>query len=112
MTQNIASLNINNKLINKLSKIMKPIINCKEAAILLQMSAGYISGLAASGDIPAFKLGDDWRFVTDQLISYLAEKAAQQQRQRESVKQQTPKQQPARKKGRPRNAMIDFSKYG
>ena len=67
---------------------MKPIINSKEAAQLLQMSPAYINSLALAGDIPAFKLGDDWRFVTDQLISYMADKAAQQQRQRESAKQQ------------------------
>ena len=92
---------------------MKPIINSKEAAQLLQMTPAYINSLALAGDIPAFKLGDDWRFVTEQLISHLADKAAQQQRQRESVMRQKPEvsEQP-RKAGRPRGALIDLSKYG
>jgi phage terminase Nu1 subunit (DNA packaging protein) len=92
---------------------MKPIINSKEAAQLLQMSPAYINSLALAGDIPAFKLGDDWRFVTDQLISYMADKAAQQQRQRESAKQQQNQSTPQNKtRGRPRGALIDLSKYG
>lgn len=93
--------------------LIKPIINSKEAAQLLQMSPAYVCTLALEGEIPAFKLGDDWRFVTDQLISYMADKAAQQQRQRESAKQQRETAPPQSKtKGRPRGALIDLSKYG
>jgi excisionase family DNA binding protein len=88
----------------------KPIINSKEAAQLLQMSPAYVCTLALEGDIPAFKLGDDWRFVTDQLISYMADKASQQQRQRESEKQNKNKST-QNKRGRPKNEPIDFSKY-
>ena len=92
---------------------MKPIINSKEAAQLLQMSPAYVCTLALDGEIPAFKLGDDWRFVTDQLISYMADKAAQQQRIRESEKKQQNQSTPQNKgRGRPRGALIDLSKYG
>lgn len=90
----------------------KPIINSKEAAQLLQMSSAYVCTLALEGEIPAFKLGDDWRFVTDQLISYMADKASQQQRQRESAKKHKNPSTPQNKaRGRPRNEQIDFSKY-
>ncbi|MBZ4203149.1 MAG: helix-turn-helix domain-containing protein [Methylovulum sp.] len=96
----------------------KPIINSKEAAQLLQMSPAYVCTLALEGDIPAFKLGDDWRFVTDQLISYMADKASQQQRQRELEKQQKRESEKQNKnkstqnkRGRPKNEPIDFSKY-
>ena len=92
----------------------KPIINSKEAAQLLQMSSAYVCTLALEGAIPAFKLGDDWRFVTDQLISYMADKASQQQRQREhesAKKHKNPSTPQNKARGRPRNEQIDFSKY-
>lgn len=91
---------------------MKPIINSSEAAQLLQASKPHVCTLAANGEIPAFRVGDDWRFVTEQLISYLADKAAQQQRQREAAAKSEPLKPASNKRGRPRGALVDLSKYG
>src|SRR3954465_8232951 len=47
------------------------VLTLAEAADLLQVDEDVVSEMAESGDVPARKLGDDWRFSRVALIGWL-----------------------------------------
>ena len=47
------------------------VLTLPEAADLLQVEEDVVSEMAESGDVPARKLGDDWRFSRIALIDWL-----------------------------------------
>ena len=49
---------------------MTEILTSEEAAEMFKVSVAYIRGMANAGEIPGTKLGDDWRFVRQDLIDY------------------------------------------
>jgi excisionase family DNA binding protein len=61
---------------------MQDILTTEQAAGILQFSPAYIRTLASKGELPAIQMGDDWRFVKDQLITYISDMAIKQQQSR------------------------------
>ncbi|MBI4776937.1 MAG: helix-turn-helix domain-containing protein [Deltaproteobacteria bacterium] len=49
---------------------MKDVLNAKEAADLLRAHVETIRRMARRGDIPAFKMGKDWRFHRQALLRW------------------------------------------
>src|SRR3954453_18515339 len=47
------------------------VLTLPEAADLLQVSEDVVQGMAEAGEVPARKLGDDWRFSRIALIDWL-----------------------------------------
>jgi excisionase family DNA binding protein len=47
------------------------VLTVDEAATLLRIKAEELVKLAASGDVPGRKLGDDWRFTRSALLKWL-----------------------------------------
>jgi excisionase family DNA binding protein len=47
------------------------VLTVDEAATLLRIKAEELVTLAASGDVPGRKLGDDWRFTRSALLKWL-----------------------------------------
>jgi len=84
---------------------MTDILTAEEAAEMFRVSTPYIRGMANTGEIPATKMGDDWRFVRQDLIDYLRERSKREQMsrkfQQEQLKQQAQSITPG-KRGRPR----------
>jgi excisionase family DNA binding protein len=85
------------------------ILTADEAAELFRVSTAYIRGLANAGEIPGTKLGDDWRFIRQDMIDYLSERAKREQKARKFNQEQN-QQQPQTfipgKRGRPRKHII------
>jgi len=84
---------------------MSEILTADETAELFRVSTAYVRGLANSGEIPGTKLGDDWRFIRQDMIDYLSERAKREQKTRKFNQEQS--QQPVQtfvpgKRGRPR----------
>lgn len=80
------------------------ILTSKEAAELLRVSIPTIRGMAASGEIPASMIGDDWRFLRVQLLEYLAQRSLSEQRHRREMfatREAIPDQVIKRGRGRP-----------
>ena len=48
----------------------KEVLNAQEAAIFLRVHVETIRRLARKGDIPAFKVGKDWRFRREALLAW------------------------------------------
>ncbi len=84
---------------------MNDILTADETAELFRVSPAYVRGLANAGEIPGTKLGDDWRFVRQDMIDYLSERAKREQKSRKFNQEQIQQSQqtfiPA-KRGRPR----------
>jgi excisionase family DNA binding protein len=81
------------------------ILTADETADLFRVSTAYVRSLANSGEIPGLKLGDDWRFIRQDMIDYLSERAKREQKTRKFNQEQS--QQPPQtfvpgKRGRPR----------
>ena len=87
---------------------MPDILNTTEAAEYLRVSIPTLRGLASSGAIPAAKIGDDWRFVRQHLLSYVMNLAEAGQRNRQENPPPTISHQG---RGRPRKKLIDLAKY-
>ncbi len=87
---------------------MTEILTTNEAAEYLRVSVPTMRGLAASGEIPAAKIGDDWRFVRQHLLNYIVKLAESGQRDRQENPAPVIKHQG---RGRPRKALIDLAKY-
>lgn len=83
------------------------ILTAEETAELFRVSTAYIRGLANAGEIPGTKLGDDWRFVRQDMIDYLSERAKREQKARKFNQEQS--SQPyimTGKRGRPRKHIV------
>lgn len=81
---------------------MTDIMTSEEAAEMFRVSVPYIRGLANTGEIPATKLGDDWRFVRDDLLDYLRDRSRREQQARKFQQEQSRKPiTTQRKRGRP-----------
>lgn len=93
---------------------MPEILNSKEAAELMRLSIPTIRGMAASGEIPAMQIGDDWRFLKSQLIEYVASRSIAEQRKRQEqyvTKKAIQEANPTPgKRGRP-SKKVDLSVY-
>lgn len=50
---------------------MPNIITAKEVGQYLKLSDSTIYKLAASGEIPGFKIGDSWRFDMDEILKVI-----------------------------------------
>ncbi len=68
---------------------MSDILTSSEAAELLRVTVPTLRGMAKSGDIPAFQIGDDWRFIRDELISCLIKRAQREQQIRKLEHEQS-----------------------
>jgi len=55
---------------------MANIVTAKELEKYLRLSDSTIYKLAAKGEIPAFKVGDSWRFDMDEVIEMVAKTKA------------------------------------
>jgi excisionase family DNA binding protein len=51
------------------------ILTVKEVCELLRVTQGTVYKLVKQGRIPAFKIGTDWRFRTDEIAHWLAEQS-------------------------------------
>lgn len=84
---------------------MNEILTADETAELFRVSTAFVRSMANSGEIPGTKLGDDWRFIRQDMIDYLSERAKREQKTRKFNQKQTQKVAetfiPA-KRGRPR----------
>lgn len=93
---------------------MSEILNSKEAAELMRLSIPTIRGMAASGEIPAMQIGDDWRFLKALLIEYVASRSIAEQRKRQeqyATKKANQEANPVpAKRGRP-SKKVDLSAY-
>lgn len=68
---------------------MNEILTSAEAAELLRVTVPTLRGMAKSGDIPAFQIGDDWRFIHEELISCLIKRAQREQQIRKLEHEQS-----------------------
>ncbi len=85
------------------------ILTADETAELFRISTAYVRTLANSGEIPGTKLGDDWRFIRQDMIDYLSERAKREQKTRKFNQEQTqqlPQTFIPGKRGRPRKHII------
>jgi excisionase family DNA binding protein len=53
------------------------LLTIKEVAVYLKVNERTVYRLAASGDIPAFKLGGSWRFRKDTLEQWIVRQSNQ-----------------------------------
>jgi excisionase family DNA binding protein len=61
---------------------MGPIIDAQACSGMLGCTPEHVEELARTGEIPALKIGRSWRFVFDDLLAYLAEKARSEAEER------------------------------
>lgn len=54
-------------------KDMANIVTAKEVGHYLKLSESTIYKLAASGEIPGFRIGDSWRFDMDEVLKLIAQ---------------------------------------
>jgi excisionase family DNA binding protein len=52
---------------------MANIVTAKEVGQYLKLSESTIYKLAASGEIPGFKIGDSWRFDMEEILKMIGE---------------------------------------
>lgn len=98
---------ITNQVLNV--KPMNEILTAEEAAEMFRVSIPYIRGLANSGEIPGTKMGDDWRFVRQDLLDYMRERSRREQKARrfqQEQRQQQPESIMPSKRGRPRKHVV------
>ncbi|KJV08000.1 helix-turn-helix domain-containing protein [Methylocucumis oryzae] len=72
---------------------MDEIMTTAIAADFLHLKPAALLKLANAGEIPATKIGDDWRFVKSQLITFMATKASAEQNIRKSMQPELTQQQ-------------------
>lgn len=65
----------------------EPVIGSEECAQLLGCTPEQVEELARAGEIPGLKIGRSWRFVRDDLLAYLAQKARAEAEERRSKRQ-------------------------
>jgi excisionase family DNA binding protein len=53
--------------------MMPDIVTAKEVGRYLKLSESTIYKLAASGEIPGFKIGDSWRFDMEEILKMIRE---------------------------------------
>lgn len=90
-----------------------PIINTKQAAELLQVSVPTLRNLIIDEGLPAFKLGDEYRLVFDQVVSWCEQRAVIEQCRFAELKAERAQVLPEplpRKRGRPRQ-VVDLARY-
>ncbi len=61
---------------------MADIVTAKEVGYYLKLSESTIYKLAAKGDLPAFKIGDSWRFDMEEIMKLIHAQRAGQGNQR------------------------------
>jgi len=82
-------------------------LDTKGAAELLHISVQFAQQLASRGEIPAAQIGGSWLFIRNDLLSWLSEKARNEQRLRQEqarIADQLPR--PERSRGRPRKINV------
>ena len=62
---------------------MANIVTAKEVGQYLKLSESTIYKLAASGEIPSFKIGDSWRFDMEEILKLIQDSQKRGRRQRE-----------------------------
>ena len=67
-------------------KMTPEILTTQEAAELLRFKPDKICQMANAGEIPGTKIGDDWRFVREDVIRCLSAKALSEQNIRKLTK--------------------------
>ena len=66
---------------NASEEVMVPnIVTAKEVGQYLKLSESTIYKLAASGEIPGFKIGDSWRFDMEEILKMIRESKAESSR--------------------------------
>ena len=55
----------------------RELLTVKEVGDLLQVHPGTLYKMAREGNIPAFRIGSDWRFRKDAILRWMAEKSMQ-----------------------------------
>jgi len=66
---------------NASAEVMVPnIVTAKEVGQYLKLSESTIYKLAASGEIPGFKIGDSWRFDMEEILKMIREAKAESSR--------------------------------
>lgn len=100
-------------------KPMNEILTAAEAAEMFRVSTPYIRGMANSGEIPGTKMGDDWRFVRQDLIDHLRERSRREQQARKFQQEQHAAKKEAQvitpaeplKRGRPSKNRVNLAAY-
>ncbi len=66
---------------NASEEVMVPnIVTAKEVGQYLKLSESTIYKLAASGEIPGFKIGDSWRFDMEEILKMIRESQTESSR--------------------------------
>lgn len=60
--------------------VLNDILDADEVAKILRIHRRTVIRLAAQGEIPAFKVGEKWRFMREDLESYIQEQKRKQQK--------------------------------
>jgi len=82
---------------------MTETLDTKGAAELLHVSEKFAAKMAREGDLPAVWLAGQWVFVRHELLSWLTDRAREEQRcRREQALAMASIEKPARGPGRPR----------
>ena len=82
---------------------MSETLDTKGAAELLHVSEKLTAKMAGEGELPAVWLAGQWLFIRHELISWLTEKAREEQRfRREQALAMADIERPVRGAGRPR----------
>lgn len=61
--------------------VLNDILDADEVAKILRVHRRTVIRLAAQGEIPAFKVGEKWRFMREDLESYIQDQKRKQQKQ-------------------------------
>jgi excisionase family DNA binding protein len=86
---------------------MTETLDTKGAAELLHVSEKLAAKMAREGELPAVWLAGQWLFVRHELLSWLTDKAREEQRfRREQALAMADIQKPARGPGRPRKIQV------
>lgn len=73
----VALPNLLDRLERAVAKLDEPdvVLNTAAAAALLNISHGEIRALAAAGQLPAYPLGNGWRYSRRELLAWFAQRA-------------------------------------
>jgi excisionase family DNA binding protein len=88
---------------------VRDIISSAECAELLDCTVEQVEELARAGEIPGLKFGRPWRFVRDDLLAYLAQKAraeAEERRSRRHKREVLPEPKQPRRRAPPSLAFV------
>jgi excisionase family DNA binding protein len=64
------------------------ILTMKEMCDLLHVHPSTVYKLVREGELPAFRIGSDWRFRTDTILRWMAEKSDASSRKNKSIKRE------------------------